>query len=329
MVDFKATKAVRKRGPVVVSVVGCSGSGKSVSALRLATGMQRVSGGKIIGIDTEGGRLSHYAPAEGEQPDPANFEFDFETIDLGPPFRPTRYLEAMLSAVGQGAGVIIVDSGSHAHEGAGGVLEWHDERQKKLAKEWKVSMDKANAAAWVEPKRDLQKLIVGIQQLPCHLVICLRAKEKIKPETGKGMKELGWMPIASDELTYEMHARMVLTPGSDGVPDWSLKRPGERAMVKSPHYFRALFKRWEGKQICEEMGEEMARWSSGAAPSEPERKPESGGPWRFPDGEHKGKTIAEAPTDYLTDLVAKARPSKRREEFEAEVLRRLKEETGG
>ena len=54
MSDFKPAK--RSQVPLIVGITGSSFSGKTVSALRLATGMQRVYGGEIGMDDTESRR---------------------------------------------------------------------------------------------------------------------------------------------------------------------------------------------------------------------------------------------------------------------------------
>ena len=58
---FEAKPAVRQKVPLLCGLVGPSGGGKTFSALRLATGMQQVSGGDIYIVDTEARRALHYA----------------------------------------------------------------------------------------------------------------------------------------------------------------------------------------------------------------------------------------------------------------------------
>jgi ABC-type sulfate/molybdate transport systems ATPase subunit len=58
---FTDSPAVRESVPLLVGLMGASGSGKTYSALRIATGMQRVAGGEIFVIDTESKRSLHYA----------------------------------------------------------------------------------------------------------------------------------------------------------------------------------------------------------------------------------------------------------------------------
>jgi len=56
MRTFEDKVATRAQVPLLIGLVGASGSGKTMSALRLATGIQRVSGGEIYYLDTEARR---------------------------------------------------------------------------------------------------------------------------------------------------------------------------------------------------------------------------------------------------------------------------------
>jgi adenylylsulfate kinase-like enzyme len=58
---FTANDAKREHVPLLIGLTGPSGGGKTFSALRLATGIQQVTGGDIYFIDTESRRALHYA----------------------------------------------------------------------------------------------------------------------------------------------------------------------------------------------------------------------------------------------------------------------------
>jgi hypothetical protein len=248
--------------------MGPSGVGKTFSALRLGSGMRDVVGGKLHVIDTENGRALHYADI-----------FDFQHVPFSPPFSPDDYLAALQHCVADGASTIVVDSQSHEHEGLGGVLEWHEHEMDRL---YGDAVEKAQRfgnkepnrdgykfSAWIAPKSARQRLINGILQLRANVIFCFRAKEKLKVIPGKQPEPLGWMPIAGDEFLYEMTTCALLMPGANGVPTWNPKEQGERAMIKRPRQFEGLLRRFEGKQLCEEMGAEMAKWAMGDAVPSP------------------------------------------------------------
>ncbi len=269
--QFTHSPARRSRVPLLIGIIGASGSGKTYSALRLGTGIVRVSGGKLFGIDTETRRMAHYAPPEGQPP--GKNTFAFEHVELTAPFNPLSYLECIRYCVKEGAGCIVIDSASHEHEGEGGVLDMHEAELDRISKRDDGSIDwkkrkAASGTAWIKPKAERRALVNGIMQLPPEvaLIFCFRAQEKLdwktKDADGK-LVDLGWQPIAGGALVYEMTARCLLQPGADGVPDWNPKIPGENKLIKRPEQFRALFEKHKGKPLSEEMGEEMARWACG------------------------------------------------------------------
>lgn len=240
---FQDTKAVRSAVPLLVGLSGCSGSGKTLSALRIASGIQRVTDGEIFVIDTEARRAAHYAD-----------DFDFRHVEFKAPFGPLDYLAAIEHCVSRGAKVIVIDSMSHEHEGPGGVLEMHAEEVEKRG-------DKVKMLAWVKPKQERRRLLNTVVQLGVSLVLCFRAKEKIRPVMGKDPIQLGWMPIAGEEFVYEMTVSILLPPAGRGVPDWNPANVGEKMMLKIPRQFSWLME--QRGPLDEDAGERMAMWAAG------------------------------------------------------------------
>src|SRR5207247_474633 len=156
---FADSPAVRSHVPVLLGLYGASGGGKTFSALRLAAGIQRVQGGDVYVIDTEANRALHYAD-----------KFRFRHVPFGAPFSPADYLDAIQHCVGKRAGVVIVDSMSHEHEGPGGVLEMHDAELTRLSRGDDSARDRNNMRAWVRPKAERRRLINTILQLPASMI---------------------------------------------------------------------------------------------------------------------------------------------------------------
>jgi ABC-type dipeptide/oligopeptide/nickel transport system ATPase subunit len=245
---FDDRPAVREKTPVLVGLVGPSGCGKTFSALRLAAGFQRVTGGETFYIDTEARRALHYAE-----------KFKFRHIAFGAPFSPLDYLDAIEHCVAKGATTIVIDSMSHEHEGPGGVLEMHEAEHKRLG-----GQESKKLLAWGKPKAARRRLINTILQLPCNFIFCFRAKQKLKIERGKDPIPLGWQPIAGEEFIYEMTLKCLLLPGAMGTPTWRSEMPGEAAMIKLPEQFRALFA--SSPQLTEDVGQQLAAWAAAGAP---------------------------------------------------------------
>jgi energy-coupling factor transporter ATP-binding protein EcfA2 len=261
---FTDVQAKRAAVPLLIGLTGPSGSGKTYSALRLATGMQRVTGGDIYGIDTEANRMLHYAGA-----------FKFRHVSFGAPFGSLGYLDAIEHCVNKGARVIVIDSMSHEHEGPGGLLEQHAAEVYRMAgDDWKKA-ERVKMLAWQKPKQARRRLLNTIIQLPCSFVFCFRAKEKLRMRKGEEPLQLGWMAIAGDEFVYEMTVNALMLPGAQGVPTWHSDQPGERETIKLPAQFSALAK--ESGPLTEQTGERFARWAAGdaptSAPTKQERQP--------------------------------------------------------
>lgn len=256
--DFQDYEAKRTKVPLLVGITSASGAGKTYSALRLATGIVSVTGGDIFYVDTEASRALHYAD-----------KFKFRHVPFAAPFNPLRYLAAAHYCQRKGAGVIVFDSFSHEHSGVGGVLDMHEEELNRIAGNDYKKREKCSALAWSKPKAERGKMIDGLVQMNANFIFCFRAQEKLdwknKDERGQP-KDLGWQPIGALPMVYEMSARALLQPNAKGIPDWNPELPGEAKLVKVPEQFEALFKRFEGQPMCEEIGVEMARWAQGEPP---------------------------------------------------------------
>ena len=274
---FTHKPAVLSQVPLAIGLIGPSGGGKTFSALRLATGIQRVSGGEIFVIDTEARRALHYAN-----------NFKFQHVDFGAPFCPLQYLAAIEYCARNGAKIVIVDSMSHEHIGPGGVLEQHAQEAERLGKIWKSGADAANFPAWAAPKAKRDRLMNTVTQLGVSAIYCFRAKEKSKPakrgETVNGevltkaaIVELGLMPIGGEELIYEMGCNLILEAGCDGIPTTHSDDIGTRRIIKIPGQFRNILT--DKQPLSESTGEALAKWAAGgstvaaAAPAPQPAKP--------------------------------------------------------
>src|SRR4051812_16096006 len=154
--------AKRESTPLLIGLVGPTGCGKTKSALRLAAGIQRIRGGKLVGIDTEARRMLHYAN-----------EFNLTYLELGAPFSSLRYLDAIKAAAAKAeGGVVIIDSMSHEHEGEGGYLEYHETELNRMAgDDWK-KRERMTFTAWIKPAGERRRLINTILQLNCAFIFC-------------------------------------------------------------------------------------------------------------------------------------------------------------
>ena len=231
--------ALRLNTPMIPGLAGPSKSGKTYSALRLATGMAQ--GGQIAMINTEGPRGHQYAD-----------RFKYIACDLTEPFTMKSYEEAIKAASALNPAVLVIDSVSHAHEGIGGMLDQHEKELDRLAGNDYQKRQKMTWAAWVKPKADEASMINTMLQVGCHIILCFRAKEKIKIVKGKDPVDLGWQPIGSDRIHFETAFTLILPPHSKGTPDM------DASEMRDP--FDKMVKR---EQINEDLGQRLAEWATG------------------------------------------------------------------
>jgi hypothetical protein len=252
---FEASPGIRREVPLLIGIMSPSGGGKTYSALRLATGIQKVTGGEIFGVDTENNRMLHYAD-----------QFKFQHVPFSAPFGSLDYLECLQWCSKQGSRITIVDSMTHEHIGQGGYLETAEAVVDRIAgNDWK-KREAVKMLGWATAGPLRQKMIEGIKQLDGAFIFCFRAKEKTKPVRKDGKTEvvdMGFMPIAGEEWVYEMSVNCMLEPRSNGVPTWRSDHVGERMMMKLPRHFEHLFP--EGKPLDEATGAGLAEWARGGS----------------------------------------------------------------
>ena len=247
---FSFRPAVRENVGLLLGLAGSSGSGKTYTAMRLASGI--AAGKPFAVIDTEAGRAKHYADA-----------FKFDHGDLKPPFSPSAYSEAIAAADAEGYPVIVVDSCSHEHAGEGGILDMQEAEFQRMGAREAVKM-----TSWIKPKGEHRKMVSKLLQVRAHLILCFRAEEKIemvrnaegkmevrKKQTATGLD--GWVPICEKNLPYELTASFLLMASRPGVP----------LPIKLQEQHKILFPL--DKPITEESGKLLAQWAAGGAPKQP------------------------------------------------------------
>ncbi len=245
--------AVREQTPLIIGLAGPTKSGKTYSALRLAAGI--AGDGVVMMINAEGKRGHQYADT-----------FTYSAYDITPPFSPHRYQETILAASDSKPGCIIIDSMSHMHDGPGGMLEYHDDELDRLAgtSDWK-KRDRMNFTAWIAPKKAENAFIYSLIGLDCPVILCFRAKEKLRIVRFKDPVNLGYQAISSDRITFETIFTLMLPPHCKGVPDLALSE------MRSP--FELMVK--ADKVIDEALGRELAQWAVGGASKPKETEPDA------------------------------------------------------
>lgn len=245
---FEFRPATRESVGLLLGLSGGTGSGKTFTALRLATGIAGAQ--PFCVIDTEAGRAKHYAD-----------QFTFHHGDLHPPFSPDRYTEAILAADAAGYPVIVVDSMSHEYAGEGGVLDLQEaELQRMAGDDWK-KRESCRMASWIKPKMAHKKMVQRLLQVRAHLILCFRAEPKVEMTKVDGRWEIvpkrslvgleGWIPITEKNLPYELTASFLFLA----------ERPGVPLPIKLQDQHRALFP--PDVPVTEASGAAIADWAGG------------------------------------------------------------------
>lgn len=256
-VSFRPGK--REQLPLLLGVAGGTGSGKTFTALTIATGILETvgAGAKIAMIDTENRRALHYAD-----------RFAFDHAELKAPFRPAAYAEAIETADKAGYPVIVVDSMSHEWAGDGGCLDWQEELMR--------GEENRRLMSWIEPKGAHRKMVTRLLGVSAHVILCFRAEQKVEMAKGSGGKwEIvpkktltgldGWIPISEKNLPFELTASLLFTADAPGVPKPIKLEEQHRKFVPLD------------RPVSKDVGGELARWarggSAGPAPSAAEPDP--------------------------------------------------------
>lgn len=158
-------KANKVKQKLRLLLEGPSGSGKTFSALIVASALAKSADKRIAFIDTEYGSASLYAD-----------KFDFDVLELKPPFTPEKYISAIREAsLSNDYAVLIIDSISHEWSGEGGCLDI----QTKLG---------GNFNAWGKVTPRHRAFIDAILASNIHIIGCARTKSDYIMEEGVNRK---------------------------------------------------------------------------------------------------------------------------------------------
>lgn len=177
---LKFTQAKREKVWLKVLLEGASGSGKTYSALRVATGLAKKCDSRIAFIGTEGSRDKYYAN-----------EFDYDLLQLDEPYTPEKYIEALDAAIDGGYQVVICDSLSH---------EWLylTDTHSKLPGNSFVN--------WGKLKPRHRKFMEKVLLSPIHVIATTRSKEAyvLDDNNGKSVpRKIGLESVQDKDINYE------------------------------------------------------------------------------------------------------------------------------
>lgn len=249
---IEITEAKREGARVVLGLSGVSSSGKTHTALLVALGLAKGNPRKIGFICTENRRGRLYADVFSKLEAPHRTDEPFLIGDLMPPFSPQRYIDAIHEFQKRGVEVLIIDSVTHEWEGQGGCQEIAEAGNPKLPN-------------WNKAKSEHKRFMNAMLQCDMHIITCIRAREKSKPEkvqkdgkTTVEFQDQGLQPITEKNFMFELTvSAMVHDQGT------------RREILKCPSDLRAVFDT-KDKYIGVQQGRALRDWIDGAGQLNPE-----------------------------------------------------------
>lgn len=229
-------RATRSQARLRLGLIGPAGSGKTMTALRIASGL----GGRIAVVDTERGSASLYMGERG-------MEFDVIELDS---YEVENFIEAINAAATGGYSTLIIDSLSHAWAGKGGILEFVDKAGKR-------SQGGGNFGAWRDATPRHNALVDAILGAPLHVICTLRSKVEYVVENVNGrnqVRKVGMQPVQRDGLEYEF------TVVGDVTQEHDLIVTKTRAAFLKDQVIR---------EAGEDLGKQLADWLSKGEPAKP------------------------------------------------------------
>jgi len=217
-------KATKQSAKARLLFSGASGSGKTTAALTVAKEL----GKSIAFIDTEAGSASLYAD-----------RFDFDVMEMSPPYAPERFIEAIEAAEQAGYDVIVIDSITHEWSGPGGCLDIKTKMGDRF-QDW----------AKVTPRHD--RFIQAMMRSKAHIIATVRAKQGYSMDEKGKVQKSGMDPQQRDGIDFEF------------TVCWNINAAH---MAEAQKDRTRLF---DGKPevITAETGQRLAKWlSTGEAPA--------------------------------------------------------------
>ena len=265
-------KAERFLTNPTIAITGPTGSGKTFSALRLATGIGKEMGKPIALIDTENGSASLYSD-----------HFEFDTLNITPPFTTEKYIQAINDAEKAGYCALVIDSITHAWAGEGGLLEQKAQLDARPGSNHWTNWNPIKA-------KDLKFKSAYLHSSVPFLIATMRSKmEYAQSEDGgkKKVQKVGMAPVQSDGIEYEFS--LVLDVAMNHECEVSKDRT--HLFDKTPIF-----------TITEDTGKLLVQWRAGGKQKPPPPKPSS----RFDKQEFPPDDVQQHPSDDLDAFLGPA-----------------------
>lgn len=262
-------KAARHQIFLKLAITGPTGSVKTYSALRLATGL--ANGKKIAVLDSENGSATLYAD-----------RFAFDVQNVAPPYTESKFIQGIEAAEAEGYTVLIIDSFSHCWQGTLDYKAGLDARGGNSYTNWHKAGSKFN------------EVLASLLQSRIHVIACMRSKMDYVLEAdsrGKMVpRRVGLAPVMRDGIEYEFSTVL------DGDLEHFVTTSKDRTGLFVDQRF----------QVTEETGKQLLNWLASAPESEPiaavqSPAPEPGG--KGTAQEQLREALGVIHEDWITDFL--------------------------
>jgi hypothetical protein len=203
--------AAREQVKARIALTGPAGSGKTYTALMLATHLSD----KVAAIDTERGRMREHA---------TRFRFDHHAPAR---FDPRDLIRHLAVAAEHGYGAVVIDSLSHYWIGEGGALEFVDSYEGRTGGKFQ--------GGWKDFRPIENRMWAAIMAYPGHVIATMRVKTAYVIESNKPVK-VGLKPEQREGTDYEFsivgemdreHTLSITKSTCEELVDARIPRPGE------------------------------------------------------------------------------------------------------
>lgn len=238
-------KAQRANARLFIAIAGWTGKGKTYTAIQLGYGLANYKAEKVGLMDAENrrGSLNDDILEKASRPTKDRFLIG----DLVAPFSPHRYVDAIDEFEAAGVEVLIIDSVTHEWEGIGGCQDIAEAGNPKIPN-------------WNFAKKEHKRFMDKMLQCDMHIICCVRAREKTKPERRDGKLEfieLGLQPIQEKNFMFEATASLMMY--DEGM---------RQEVLKCPAALLGILGRKSG-YITADDGKRLRDWVDGAVQLDP------------------------------------------------------------
>lgn len=250
---FAASDATRERILLRGALCGPTGSGKTKTGLIIGTRMvERMGLGPLYMIDSEtrsGLRYAYSPKTKGG--------YRFKHVPMPEDdFSPLAYIAAIEFCEREGAGVILIDSLSHAWNGINGTLEQVDKATEAAAQRNQSGKGSTFSDGWRKMTPVQNKLIQRILSSSAHVLVTMRAEMDYVVE-GSKVTKLGLAPVQRKGVEYEFDLYFDLTQ-----KNWLTATKSRADLIP------------QGYQVERpdvELADKICEWLEDAAPEDVER----------------------------------------------------------